>query len=263
MFKKKYENEMGKVTPNQNLINRTKAAMRAEVGAKRKRPVLKTLGLLATAAAVICLCMLGSNVLFDNATTQIANVFALTAYAAEQQPDGTIVIQEQLELNQSEVQQAFILGGSTVLAENGDVVGTYIYADIALTFEGTGIESVTMSADNGRFSIWKAYGEDKEYQIMPLNSTYTMKGDGLSDVIYWGFDLAGSNVRRNISGEFNTITPQDGLITVDDEPIAPQRVTINVVVTFENGEVQEQSIVYEVQNSIRRVEKSQSALIEN
>jgi hypothetical protein len=248
MFREKYKKDNEKIIASEELIGMTKMNMRAAMkgeAALKRRFGFRRAAAFVTAAAVVCLCVLGlpnlSNDNFTSFTSPQAsnNSFTLTAYAAEQQPDGTVNASRQLTFNQTGIldDSSFELLGiqnEVIERENGEVEiipqKMFSYTTFAFKIDGENIQSVTFSVDEGHFNSW-----DSSYNNWGnLGTAFTMNNMEFSSdtLILWGFD-------RDVSGQLWE--------DISNIPSASAvGFTTNVTVTFEDGEVQEKQIVYDV-----------------
>ena len=215
---------------------------------KPKRTIWKPVIAMTATAAVLCALVFGGDLmtLFSNdgiLPTQAANVFMLTAYAAEQQPDGTVDTQRPLELTQTdnemltvEFDDKGITGGSGIFSESGEYVGATLHTGVGFKVAGENIASVRLSVDEGYFTDFVIPEGEESYRFVQLGATHTMNPNELDAPFFWSFEVKGNIVRSHENGVLS-ITFENG------EEIQAPTATINVVVTFEDGEVQEQSIM--------------------
>ena len=145
MLDKQYKKEMEQITPSQDLINRTKMAMRAEMQSvpqsKPKHSLFRKAIALVTVAAIITIAIFGTNLL--NQTNDIFfpdNFFTIRAYAMEVQPDGTIKMRE-VDISQLEG-----------WAGHDDGEALFISIGLWFDFEGYNIKTVEFSLEEGFFA---------------------------------------------------------------------------------------------------------------
>ena len=235
LFKDDYQKEMTKIRPSPELIAQTKAKVLASAPPKRHRPLFRSIVALATAAAIISLMVLSGN--FTSPTGTSNNSFILTTYAAEQQQDGTMTGVSPLGTIETDVQHAYFTQGLGIFADNGEPIGTTIRSDTALGIMGENISSVTISVDKGYFAMIRTDNYSYWYAER-IGTTRTISGAELVDsnsMVLWEIDIKG-DVRRTV----------DGTLTVNGDTLPPKNITITAVVTFEDGEVQEKTIEYEI-----------------
>jgi hypothetical protein len=237
MFGKRYKNEMWAVAPSRRLIGLTKAAMRAEMVPKRKRPAFKAAAALATAAAAaaICLALFGATPLAPQAGD---NAFSLNAYAMEQQADGTM-----------EMREVDLLGQTPHWSSSFD--GKELYLNINLKCEGENIRSVDFYTDDGFFAkqrlkmadgkivleagvpaagwtdaegraIVTMYGRDFE----KIGGKFTLSKDDMTDdlLLFLGMELAAEDWGRDWARRI------------------PRQMAIRAVATFNDGKTQEETL---------------------
>ena len=98
---------------------------------------------------------------------------------------------------------------------------------IGIKLDGENISNAVISTDQGHFSVLSTDTWDLER----LDEQVYLDTSNLSAMLVWGFDVFGDFERsRNDLGE-----------------LLPDNVVITAVVTFEDGEVQEQSITFNPQ----------------
>lgn len=235
MFKDEYQKEISAIKPSRELIESTKSKVKAEMQSKRRRPFLRPLIAMATAAAVLALVLVGNLML---PTEQSGNSFMLVAYAAEQQEDGTIATQQRLDFNQLDT-QSLMMGADGVFAADGTVLGAHIYKGIAFRVEGENIVSVTLSVNEGHFGAIRT-DNYTYWHVERLGATHMASWQEIAadDAFIWGTYLDGV-VGREWSGEPGR---SGGIVTLNGEPLRFPNVTITAIVTFEDGEVQEKTI---------------------
>jgi len=243
-FKKQYQKEMEQITPSQDLLNRTKAAMRAELEAKKnqpkqtpKRPAFrKTFAFVAVAAAIL-LAVFGMSLL--NQTENIIlpslpeNLFTMRVYAMELQPDGTYVWRE--------VDIALLSGW----AGHHDGEALYIGLGLWFDFEGENISTIQFSLEDGFFAT-QYIGNFGEVPNTPRSHVGIPPCFTTSRLVMYGleFDKVGSTIT------FGETMPDDILLFwgnyemgVDDWSWDSMIIEIGVTVTFECGETQQQPLI--------------------
>ena len=195
---------------------------------QRKRPVFKAVASFASAAAVICLMVLGGTLLFP----QDSNAFELKAYAMEQQADGTI---EQREVD--------FVNETHGWSFNDD--GENVYINIWLKCEGENIESVDFFVDEGFFAKQNIIRENgqivtdgiammgRDSTIMQYGSDYvnagshfTLRADEMTEdlLVFWGRESRRAGKDLNL----------------------PPELTIRAVATFSDGRTQEEVLVLDI-----------------
>ena len=286
-------NAFDSIQPDEGAKNRALGKIRQRYDQQHKkarfyRPAIA----LAATAAVFTLFVLGGGLpIFDHngsLPAPGANAFSLTAYAAEPQPDGTIRTGRQIEISQSSFSDGSDgngiidnITGITAIFSEEDGFEVSMFTSIALKVEGENIQTVTLSVDEGYFSVTRT-DNDPMMTIERVGETVTLERGELGNMLFWGMDLRadlrdgtqaplhsemGSGlvyaysigasdagpVAYSISASGDG--PTDYIeITADTEGesfsyrfdgTAINNVTIKAVVTFEDGEVQEQTIVYD------------------
>ena len=213
---------------------------------KNLRPVFKGAIALATAAAVICLCIFGG--IFNNGgllSTQTANAFTLTAYAAEQQSDGSVTAGSQLGFTDN----GFLIldfpddvtgkiGGSGIFSENGELLGTTLYTGFGVQFEGENIISATLLVDKGHFGAIKT--DNYTYWHTERLDEVIIDDIGGINLFLWEMDF----MEDIWATQGNTARSRLEII----EGLQFGNVTITAVVTFADGEVQQKSIIFDPQS---------------
>ena len=196
-----------------------------------RRPFTKTAVLLASAAAVICLMVLGSVFLFP----QNNNAFQLKAYALEQQDDGSI---EQREVDLVNDKQGWSF--------NDD--GENVYINIWLKCDGENLKNVDFYVDDGFFA--KQYIIRENGQI--LKDGVPMAGSG-STIMRYGNDYV--NVGNHFTLNADEMT--DDLLVfwgtesrrIGKDLNLPAELTIRAVATFKDGKTQEEALVIDLSQS--------------
>ena len=197
------------------------------------RPVYRRLAVTLAAAAVLVFCFLFGNMLM---TPQSGNLFSITAYAVEQQADGSDELRK-VDL----IEQTPVWGGY----EDGE----YFYLNVGLKCEGENLKSVAFSTNDGFFV--KQY-----YKMMKLAvSPYTFIGpDGsIVDVDVYGdmtialfTDLEKVNVGSKLMLDPDTMTEDFFLLLGMENTEARQgsgQITIHGIATFHDGKQQEETLV--------------------
>ena len=270
-------NAFDSIQPDEGAKNRAlgKIKQRYDQQHKKARFYRPAIALAATAAVFTLFVLGGGLPIFDHngsLPAPGANAFSLTAYAAEPQPDGTIKTGRQIEIGQSGFSDGSDgngivdnITGITAIFSEEDGFEVSMFTSIALKVEGENIQSVTLSVDEGYFSVTRT-DNDPMMTIKRVGETVTLERGELGNMLFWGIDLrtgpqaplnsdmgSGSVYAYSISAsgddsvDFIEVTAdtesESFTYQLDGMPI--DGVTIKAVVTFEDGEVQEQTIVYD------------------
>ena len=199
------------------------------------KPRLKKLPVIAAAAAVICLLVLGGMFLLPQSESD--NIFSLKAYAMEQLDDGSIELREVDLLDQTH---------SWSFADDGENV----YIKIWLKCEGENIKNVEFYTDEGFFA--KQYIERENGQI--VRESVPMAGigraDGTQTIIRFGNDYEITGNTLMLSAEEMT----DDLLLfwgresrrIGDDLNLPRELTFRAVATFNDGKTQEEMVTIDL-----------------
>jgi len=248
MFKEQYKKEMEQIAPSQDLINRTKAAMKTEMQSKkkesnlkpfRKRPVFRRAVAFATAAAVLLFAVFGTNLLNRNDNIFPASPFIMSVYAMELQPDGTYVRREM---------DITLLEGW-----HGHYDGKALYISIGLwfEFEGEDINTVEFSLENGFFAT-QYIGNLGQVEGVPRGHVTIPPDVTTSRLVMYGeeFDKIGNTFT------FGNIMPDDILLFWGSYDMGYRGwsgenmvIEIDVTVTFEDGNIHHQLLVLDFYTS--------------
>ena len=233
MFDKQYKKEMEQITPSQDLINRTKIAMRAEMRtvsqSKPKRPLFRKVIALAAAAAIITFAIFGTNML--NQTNDIFfsdNLFTILAYAMEIQPDGTIGLRE-VDISQLEGWTGY---------DDGEAL--FISIGLWFDFEGYNIKTIEFSLAEGFFATQYI---GNFHEASELQQAYVGL-DGRLAMYGTEFDKVGSVIRFGNAMDSDILLFWGSYgVRIDEWHLNP--IEIYVTVTFDDGEIQEQPLTIE------------------
>jgi hypothetical protein len=231
MKNEKIINAINTIQPDTEAENRVLAKINQKLPSPR--PFFRSTVTIATAAAVVCLCILGGSMLIDTTPWQTINPardsmqgqtensFVLTAYAMAQQPDGTVENLGQIEFAQEGTTQDTPFDGTLIVSrgegENFFVEVTQLIG-IAFRCEGENIQTVKFSVDNGNFI---KLNEDGEWVLFGTFYTINQAEFAYSHPIYWAVNTGLHNVEK-----------------FED--------TIAVTVAFNDGEIREIPIEYDI-----------------
>ena len=249
MFNEQYKKEMGQIAPSQDLINRTKATMKAELQSPKKppilnplpkRPILRRIAAFTTVAAVILFTIFGTNLL--NQTNDIflpENPFIMRVYAMELQLDGTY-IRRDVDITQ-------MLGWGSYY--DGEVL--YIGLGLWFEFEGYNINTVEFSLNEGFFAT-QYIGNRGQRENVPSSHIVPPDSDTSILVMYGtDFDKIGDSII------FGNAMDQDILLfwasydmSLDDWYLSDQMIAIDAKITFENGEIHKQELILDFYGTI-------------
>ena len=218
---------------------------------QRKSPYFKTAVSLASAAALICLMVLGGTLLFP----QDSNIFELKVYAMEQMADGSMERREVDLLNES------YRWGYYDDSEN-------VYINLWLKCDGENIERVDFHVDEGffatqNFNITLEKGQPGKdsginglilveafvrdglptdestsyritqfgYDYVNVGSHFTLKADEMTDdlLLFWGRES------RRAGSDLNL----------------PSEITIRAVANFNDGKTQEEILAIDLSPEMR------------
>jgi len=240
MFEKQYKEEMEKIAPSEDLINRTKTAMKAEMQSKKNQPIIKPLSkrpafrralALATVAAIILLAVFTTNTTMPNGNG--GNLFMLRVYGAERQPDGTYAWRE-MDITH--------LDG---WAGHYDGEALYIGLGLWFEFEGYGISTVEFSLENGFFAT-QYIGNRGQVEGVPRSHVGIPPDFTTSRLVMYGleFDKVGETI------QFGNTMDDDILLfwasydmSINDWYGSNMVIEIDVTATFEDGEIHRQQLV--------------------
>ena len=230
MKNEKIVNAFNAIKPDDEIKNRifNKAIEKQH----KKRPVFKVAISLTAAAAMICLMVFGIQL----TPTQDENMFAIKAYAMEQQPDGSIELRELDLVNENPYWSSY-----------ND--GSVFYVNANLKCEGENIKSVEFFADKGFFAkqyltidngkIITEAGVPASYFMAPGDTDYTLIRYGNN------FELIGNSFTL----DKDTITDDFLLfvgLEVSDWLERPMQITVRAVATFNDGKTQEQTLILDL-----------------
>ena len=247
MFNGQYKKEMEQVAPSQDLINRTKAAMEAEMQSKKKqanlipfskRPVFRRVAAVATAAAILLFAVFGTNLFNQDGDIFPTNPFVMRAYAMELQPDGTYVRRE-IDITQ--------LDG---WGSHYDGETLYIGLGLWFEFEGENINTVEFSLENGFFAT-QYIGNRGATPNIPSFHVATGLDFTTSRLVMYGFDF--DKIGDTIT--FDNAISNNILLFWGSHDIgygdwlqSDMTIEIDINVTFEDGEIHNQQMVLGFQN---------------
>jgi len=230
MKNEKIANAFNTIHPGDEVKNRV--YNRVMQKQQKKHPAFKTAASLATAAAVICLMVFGSMFL----SPQGDNIFAIKAYAMEQQADGSI-----------ELRELDLINENPYWSSHND--GSVFYVNANLKCEGENIKSVDFFTDCGFFA--KQYLKIENGKIITEDGVTASYCKAPGDVDYtlvrYGndFEVIGSSFTLG-----NDAMNDDFLlfigVEVSDWRDNPSQITVRAVATFNNGKTQEQMIVLDL-----------------
>jgi hypothetical protein len=234
MKNEKIVNAFNTIQPSGEVKNRVFSKVMSKQ--HKQRPRFKAAVSLATAAAVICLMVFGSMLLFP----QNENIFTLKAYAMEQQADGSIVLRE-VDLHSETYHWISYNDGSL------------FYVNANLKCEGENIQSVVFYADDGFFAkqyliiedgkIVQEDGVSASYVKGPSDDDYTLLRYGTD------FDIIGNSFTL----ESDVMTDNFLLFVgmeISDWRENPSQITIRAVATFNDGKTQEETITFDAANAL-------------
>ena len=225
-------NAINAITPSEEVKDRVfKKAMQRQI---EKPHVFSTAIPFATAAAVICLMVLGS-MLFS---PERDDMFTLKAYSMEQMDDGSIELREVDLLNETYYWNTY-----------SD--GSVFFVNANLQCEGENIKSVDFYADDCFFA--KQYLTIENGKIVVEEGTMASyrkaSDDGYVLVMYGdNFNVIG----KHFTLENDAITDDFLLFLgkeVSDWREYPSQMTIRAVATFNDGKTQEQTITLDLANA--------------
>jgi len=244
MLNEKYKEAMQKISPDKELIERTKATMRAEIMSEdtpvprlvaNKRPARRKIATFVATAAILAFAVLGIN--FFNQTGDILpnNPFVIRASAMERLPDGTYVRRE------ADFTQLYGWGGH--------YDGEFLYIGLGLwfEFEGEGIREVEFSLQDGFFAT-QYIGNRGERENVP-RAHITVPGYTTSRLVMYGYDfdkIGDSITFGNAMDEDILLFWASDDLTLDDWYRSDQVIKIDVTVTFEDGVMHTQKLVLEL-----------------
>ncbi len=201
---------------------------------QKKRPVFKAAVSFASAAAVICLIVLGGKFL----APQDDNIFIIKAYAMEVQNDGSVQLREvDIMDTRPEYWGGYIDGETHTM-----------YVGLGLRCEGEHIESVEFSTDNGFFAE-QYIGNLSEISTSGVPAMYVGPEN---QMVMFGNDF--KNVGSTII--LNNENAEDYLLFWGTSyvenlefpyyPPFPEEIYVHAKVTFSNGKTAEQDAVIDL-----------------
>jgi hypothetical protein len=273
MLKEKYKPAMDNIIPSAELISETKELDKMKP--KSSGIVWKFAVSFATAMVVICLYIFGlpnlniSPVPETNPSMVASNnSFALTAYAAEQQNDGIIVKGQRLNLTEDQFSILEFpddvsgkIGESIIYSDNGEVAGITVFTGLGIQIDGKNIISAKLLADKGHFGVIRT--DDETYWYTERLDEVIINDIGSVQLFLWEMDFMGTDlwedpIRSQQIGSAEPATESEGSPQLADdiskvsppygERVRLEKVTITAVVTFEDGDVQEKSIIFDPQS---------------
>ncbi len=238
MFREKYKKENENIVASEELMNKTKNMMIAEQTTSKKKPVFKMAITGVAIAAVVCFGVMSgilpnyNNLVNPQQTAKSNNFFTLTAYAMEGDTP------KQIEFSQSAMDEETPPKLEITASMDGSNQIT-LYKNLGFKCQGENIKTVDFSVDEGYFN--KQVPDEEGWFLEKAGQTYTLSKTELQkdNMVYWGMDVPGNMESKVIDGE--------GTITFTETINFVQTIHIKAVVTFDNGDVQEKSLVYDTQ----------------
>ena len=245
MFEQKYKGEMKQIAPSQDLIHRTKAAMKTEMQSKKKsgieflshHRIFRRAAAFATAAAVILFAIFAINMSDPNGTAN--PMFAFRVYGAQLLPDGTYAWRE-MDITQLD-DFAWLYDGDAI----------YIGLGLWFAFEGENIRNVTFSLENGFFAT-QYIGNWGQTEGVPRSHVGIPPDFTTSRLVMYGhyFDKIGDTI------VFGDTMPDDILLFWGSDDISVNdwqwdwasnlTIEIEVSVMFEDGTVHYQPLIFDL-----------------
>ncbi|MCL2110194.1 hypothetical protein FWH30_01255 [Microgenomates group bacterium] len=250
-FSEEYRKDNEQIVASDALIRRTKISMKGVVMKndliQKKSYLSRGVAAFAVVGVVVCAGLVGSNFInFDSETTtpiktaQSDNWFNFSVSAAQPQ-----YADSQLELSQEKAPEGF----SMMASKNSDSGFLMLGYSFDFAYEGANIADVELSVDKGYFGYY-----DKNHEFVRLGESYSVGEAKQADSgqFVWMIEYSGAEVVfPEIPAEAYNMTPQEQAslsidpIIIDGEE-EPRTIIIKAVVTFENGEMQERSVVYDL-----------------
>ena len=209
---------------------------------RRKRSFFKTAASFAAAAAVLCLMVLGGTLLMP----QDRNAFELTAYALEQQDDGSI-----------EQRQVDLVNETNSWSYRDD--GENVYINVWLKCDGENIERVDFYVDEGFFATQYIRREKGNIvtECVPMSGVTVMElGDNYTDgslditITQYGNDfvIVGNHFTLNADDMTEDLLVFWGRESrrVGNDLNLPSELTISAVATFSDGKTQEEVLLLDL-----------------
>jgi hypothetical protein len=250
MFSSAYKQDNEQIFASDELIRKTKIKMKGTMQKKQVQQNYFSKGAIAFAimAVMAGLGVLGSNMLglSDDTThliqtTKANNWFNFTVSASER-----VNTNGQFGLNQRQTDESFSMIASNT--NNSDLTLGYSFD---FKYEGENIVDVKLSVDKGYFGYF-----DENHQFVKLGETYTVgeADQAVSNGLVWQIHYSGAEVVfPELPAGIENMTPEEQAnlsidpIMIDGEE-EPRYIAIKAIVVFKDGEVQEQSVVYDLQN---------------
>ena len=182
----------------------------------KRPPAYRRYAVALSIVAVLVVCIAFVIMLMN--PQQGNNIFSISAYAMEQQADGSVALHE-VDIRANNAWSGF-----------SDGVVTYL--NIGLTFEGENIESVKFVANDGFFA--KQHIPDGTAGDVPI----IVGGDGAIQLYGTDFERYGGDVvldQEAIAGNM--------LLFLGFDSEIPHTVTIGAIATFNDGTTYEETVV--------------------
>lgn len=192
----------------------------------KKRPIYRrSIATLLTAAVLVFCFIFGYTMMIP----KNGNLFVVSAYAIEQQADGSVVMRE---VN---------LHTNDTLSGYSDDMNTYL--NIGFKFKGKNIKNVVFSVNEGFFAT--QYISDEISSDVPK----LFSGDGTLQLYGIEFEKIGNEIVLEKDD-----VPDDLLLFLGFESAGrdalPNAVTIRAIAEFNDGKTQEETIVIDIRDNI-------------
>jgi len=197
---------------------------------KHKRPIFKSAVAIAAAAAMICLLVFGGSLLQPQDS---GNMFAVKAYAVEQQADGSIELRTVDIVDRLETWGGIMYNGKT-------------YIGVGLKCEGENIKSVEFSTDSGFFAK-QDIEKIKQKRELGDEITYLFMGSE-RNMILMGMEF--EELGKRFSMDKDTDRNSELIFWGVDGEEMPSAIVFDAIVTFEDGTTQTETVTIELDNTI-------------
>ena len=214
---------------------RIRESCKGQGAVEKRRGNKRLFARFAVSAAVLA--VLVASFIFGNMLLNPAgdNMFAIKAYAMEQQEDGSI-----------ELREVDLLDRTQRWGSYND--GSNFYLNISMKCEGENIRSVDFYAEDGFFA--KQYLKMKDGKIVVedgVTACWISDGAGGHTLAMYGtdFEIIGSELTLE-----NGVMTDDSLLflatEITDWQKVPAQMTISAVVTFNDGKTQEEILAIDI-----------------
>lgn len=191
---------------------------------KKKRPVLRSLAALATAAAIFAVAVWGNMLLNPK------NTFTVNAYAMEANAEGKVELHSFDLVNQPEIW-------------SGYATDSTLFINVGLNCEGENVESVAFSVDNGTFA--KLNIDETKFAPSQSSSLLYINKDEKIPLSYLDFVPEGNEIvihENELSDHLLVFWGKE----IENIKNLPDKIDIMATVTFVDGKTKQQTITIDL-----------------